>query len=803
MITQDLFDIDRNLTSETLEKRLQKAWDECGTVKPTRAPTKVFRRPQSSLSSGHLSARLNRVFKLRPFIQETTISQPGNRIMSLDVYSLAENGTIVRMSRKPSGTMVPTRQSRIASCNTCFDLNPDCIPPEMDEFSDNDVRRINGQRRIWTSADSLQFSATNGCPSCSILLEGISRSCSELVYESRLIWQSPAASDSIGLQFHPGLGLEVLVEGDVPQDEDSWVSSEGHVSFEFYTNSNNEPAWPAFGRLRDIPKTLDLEICLNILRPWLRDCSINHRDCLPANLSQMPSRILDVSGSRNECIALVESTTLQYENYIALSHCWGKTQMIMTVKSNFEDHLGGIQFDQLPKTFQEAVMITRQLEIRYLWIDSLCIIQDDPVDWETEASQMAMVYTSSYLTLAILHSPNNHGGCFSDRHTSNVGDLPLCIPTGSIAIPYRVKDLTTTVMTRLMPRDAHAHFLGDQIDDTPLGIRAWALQERLLSPRTLYFHPGELVWECKTSLACECQKLEILRPDGCNEFENLFENDRLKSGINFPQDITMGEAGINWFRIITVYSRLKLTKQSDILPALSGLAGHFSNVMKCDYLAGIWSADLERSLSWKRIPQYPHGGPAARQQRNNAPSWSWSAIALGLLSDDSSISYEIPLNRGFNQDAHLNCLSYTTTISGINPYGACTEGKLRLSGSMIATEFFEVFDIIGKRPRQLVYFHGFASAISPDIRLTEPGPYQTLDGDVLHCLLIGSTSFPIYRKIHNIGTFPGNCDDIAQIALVLRAEDAQAGVYTRVGLLEVRSSQKWFEGAEVVTLEII
>jgi hypothetical protein len=149
-----------------------------------------------------------------------------------------------------------------------------------------------------------------------------------------------------------------------------------------------------------------------------------------------------------------------------------------------------IPVHQLPATFYEAVLITSALKIRYLWIDSLCIVQDDPYDWEAEAPKMATVYRSSYLTLAALHSPNSHG-CFSSRYKKVTPNWtnPNCIeraPAESKSIQHRsVNNVIHTTMARVLPSNAHSLFIGSIPNDTTLGSRAWALQERLMAPRTL------------------------------------------------------------------------------------------------------------------------------------------------------------------------------------------------------------------------------------------------------------------------------------------------------------------------------
>ena len=100
---------------------------------------------------------------------------------------------------------------------------------------------------------------------------------------------------------------------------------------------------------------------------------------------------------------------------MTLSHCWGTSRRLMATKETLKDLQGGVAVSSLPETFRDAIVITRRLGIRYLWIDYLCIIQDDPQDWEREASKMADVYRNSYLTISAAASADSSSGCFPAR----------------------------------------------------------------------------------------------------------------------------------------------------------------------------------------------------------------------------------------------------------------------------------------------------------------------------------------------------------------------------------------------------
>lgn len=121
-----------------------------------------------------------------------------------------------------------------------------------------------------------------------------------------------------------------------------------------------------FWAFQEYPYDINLDSCLDVLGPWLEDCSTTHFEYLPLSLPQLPTRVQDVSILRQGYIALAESSKSQYERYIALSHCWGEAQAITTVKANLGNDFSGIRVSELPRTFQEVALITSKLETRYL-----------------------------------------------------------------------------------------------------------------------------------------------------------------------------------------------------------------------------------------------------------------------------------------------------------------------------------------------------------------------------------------------------------------------------------------------------
>ena len=132
-------------------------------------------------------------------------------------------------------------------------------------------------------------------------------------------------------------------------------------------------------------------------------CCYERRELCKQISSFLPKRILDIRLSP-DTIKLVETEPNSSDRYVALSYCWGITHPLTTTILSIEERKSVIEMSFLPKTFKDAIFLTRRLGLRYIWIDSLCIIQDSAVDWEVESAKMATVYEQAYLTIAVSSS---------------------------------------------------------------------------------------------------------------------------------------------------------------------------------------------------------------------------------------------------------------------------------------------------------------------------------------------------------------------------------------------------------------
>jgi len=197
----------------------------------------------------------------------------------------------------------------------------------------------------------------------------------------------------------------------------------------------------------------------------------------------MPTRLIEVG----DHIRLVETATIKPCRYVALSHCWGplqKHQRFCTYKQNITQRKAVIVFDDLPRTFRDAVTVTQGLSVRYIWIDSLCIIQDDENDWQSEASKMEQVFSAAYCTIGASAAKSSLQGFLTER-----------IPRSVVKVPV---DVSKAIYACLNIDDFH-----NDVELSPLNSRGWVLQERALSRRTIFFTSTQVYWECGAGIHCE------------------------------------------------------------------------------------------------------------------------------------------------------------------------------------------------------------------------------------------------------------------------------------------------------------
>jgi hypothetical protein len=317
------------------------------------------------------------------------------------------------------------------------------------------------------------------------------------------------------------------------------------------------------------------------LHRWLQECS-DHCQCSKEESRNLPTRVLELSGTCTSPMVHLTETNGRRDRYIALSHCWGSVERrpLRTTHSNLAVHLDNIPFEWMPKTFQDAVVLTLGLEIRYLWIDSLCIIQDDTVDWHSEAKNMANVYHNATLVVAASGAADSTEGLF-------VTERPHL---RTWKLPYILSGVTQgTFNLALLPKRVEKV----QIEGGPLEVRAWAFQERYLARKIVSFMPDTIYWKC-SSIAI-------------NDWSTVVE---LGSSEEVP-----------WLCLLTKYTGMKLTYPNDRIHALRGITSDMGRRRQDRFMDnyGVWESHIHEQVLFIQREMMIDA------ESLGLPSWSWAA----------------------------------------------------------------------------------------------------------------------------------------------------------------------------------
>lgn len=429
----------------------------------------------------------------------------------------------------------------------------------------------------------------------------------------------------------------------------------------------------------------------SLLYTWLRNCVEEHPKCrqsfssdmfeLDENMDEiqpLPTRVVEV-GPGNDHIKLV-STAGKKGVYIALSHRWGAQKNLRTLNENLAEHLVKINVEDLSQTFKDAVEVTRDLGAQYLWIDSLCIIQDNGDDWAFEATQMGRIFERAYCTIAAVDAVDDSTGMdrglFLPREEDPLTVRFHCAPQKDPVQPERFRskdgqpycwkytfysnpeeddDMTYANLLKQHRLIAKPRLLGSpwQIMRSKWNWRGWIHQERILSRRMIYFSSTKLSWDCLTT---------------SGEEESLgFAAPPLRAP-NFESDIQC------WQSLTEDYTNCLLTFESDKLAAISGLAERLGKRSNRRYSAGIFQDANGNGLMWRSYSN----DPMTQLNSFHAPSWTWAAYK-------GAITYDLGRNMGMNESI---CeisepafdITYGCPNTCLNRSRTCVTGSVRWVG---------------------------------------------------------------------------------------------------------------------------
>ncbi|KAK3331473.1 heterokaryon incompatibility protein-domain-containing protein [Apodospora peruviana] len=385
-----------------------------------------------------------------------------------------------------------------------------------------------------------------------------------------------------------------------------------------------------------------------IAAAWLDECLASHTKCqhffhhgsLPPPL---PTRVIDVGSSSAQSqqppkLYIADGDDVGF--YFTLSYRWllEGNEEFQTTRSRLDEYCIALPLLSLPQTMQDAISITRNLGVRYLWIDALCIVQDSEEDWRTEAKAMARVYQNGLLTIAASASADQNkksGGCIRTRKRQQVRPL-YC----SAAWPDG--------MPKYIFADRRASKDGTRPRST-LDTRGWVLQEQLLSPRVLSYADQELYWDCISLSASESFPSGIpgfydpgLKVVDMLKFRSVLlrsqqgqqKHDKGSEEEGESQMTTMASKAALyslWRKVVEEYSMRRLTHNTDKLVALLGVAKGAASILEDEFMDGLWRKMLWRDLLWW-VKDSELSSP---QRAPVAPTWSWASL------DDAAVTYDL------------------------------------------------------------------------------------------------------------------------------------------------------------------
>jgi hypothetical protein len=321
-----------------------------------------------------------------------------------------------------------------------------------------------------------------------------------------------------------------------------------------------------------------------------------------------PGRVLDLTQVGQ--IRLVKGSHLPYA---ALSHRWGASRHLTATNETLNELVSGVSTDLLPRTFRDAVCAARRLGVTFLWIDALCIIQDDMADWRRESMIMGTIFENAKFVLA--------AHCAAD---DSEGFLAEALSTRS-AIELELPDQGQLKGTISICRH---NDLEKDVTNSALSKRGWVLQERFLAMHTLHFTRHGIIYEAGTEVFSEDGRLDqeaskglgtaFLGPSALPNIRRFLTSDRCHETVESFEEL-WEKCALDWLTLMEMYTNCDLTREEDKLFAVAGVARkiqlHRSNV----WCAGLWSDTISLGLLWLSGPRL------SAPTKSRAPSWSWAA----------------------------------------------------------------------------------------------------------------------------------------------------------------------------------
>ncbi|KAK3356714.1 heterokaryon incompatibility protein-domain-containing protein [Lasiosphaeria hispida] len=629
----------------------------------------------------------------------------------------------------------------VTYCGFCLFPLPQQGAWPFDGFADKWSQRPDEpSSRTRFPLEHVQASGFRGCKVCMAISEAIRRYCQRPVV--RLEWHQS------GRSLHP-------YEQDTDDASTSYMGASvfrllfdavetadlGVLQRHPYVVENPNPE----GRI-------DVESCARSLNFWLGDCSESHEKCkVRASNPLLPTRVIRITdnGGPHPVVRLMESKGSRGE-YVCLSHCWGELRpTCITTRDTYQRNITEIPWSSLPQTFQDAVSVTKLLGKEFLWIDSICIIQGDDVDWRAEAARMCTVYENAFLTLMATKAKDGRDGLLRSESSPIAARIP------DSSLPGQLFFRQQSSIPSLGWGDMRAGG-GVRPEVNPLLGRAWAFQERCLSFRAAHFTADGILYECIQSQVSDWSHGRGI-PGNLNHGQG--SRARLANAREFAAE---------WARIASAYSGLKLTNDRDRLPALAGMArqlasrGTSSGYHPGRYLAGLWEDTFHWDVMWTpgSVCDTSEDDIPTPCSEYIAPTWSWA-------------SFKSSMTTWSRTRCDLSLKDFQIGLTGPDEFGEVSSLTIRVSSRLLHARIWHENQMIDGIIEDIVHQYrldvGFGSFIFyPDHNALWSEEHVFEDGTPVICI-------PAYMD----GTLNG--------FLVLMDLDGSSNTFSRIGVtLSVR-----------------
>ncbi|OTA65273.1 HET-domain-containing protein [Hypoxylon sp. EC38] len=430
---------------------------------------------------------------------------------------------------------------------------------------------------------------------------------------------------------------------------------------------------------------------IEFARSCIRSCQRDHRDCrrqVDDMTDQLGPELIDPNSIPSRLLQLVikdsmlhakligrglpsaiPKETVSRQGFAILSYCWGGDQPVQLTRHSIGRLGDGIPISQLPKTLRDAAWLTNEIGLDYLWIDALCVVQDDIEDKHHEIPRMELYYGHSTVTICAASAARYSEGFLLSREEDvadySIGPIQLRVKTSTGAFGYvqAVEEADNFNLKR--PQE-------------PIALRGWTLQESLLSRRILIFSSRQLYFTCTVANASCGGPEPVLKPRVMTSYESRVAGVHTLSGLRiYPiREI--------WDNIVIEYTRRFLGVATDKLPAISAMASSLPQMAKgrnqeMVYLAGLMIdvSDVE-NYDWRtELLWMVSRMESTRQVPGRGPSWSWCSV------DGPILTWSWPQPGNWRNTDKTRLCGYGTELeSEVAPFGAVKGGFVKIYARM-------------------------------------------------------------------------------------------------------------------------